>query len=218
MLCEKLPFRTVLLFYLLLSFVCKHIVPKCVSGQADCLNLKSAGWVVRSQRPHLGRACSLCLYLNSFANLLLCLGSFVSSLMQNCLNPYECSWSCYSLCCLLWHVYYISSCLFFFSSQCEALGLSVWWGDQIYCSQVLGFPAPAEGKDLFACNKEGFKRENGGRFNFLNRKAEQCILWSKIYFCIAYWSLMTLCIALHCLETPWLKWVGSGGCGFFCFY
>lgn len=114
MLCEKLPFRTVLLFYLLLSFVCKHIVPKCVSGQADCLNLKSAGWVVRSQRPHLGRACSLCLYLNSFANLLLCLGSFVSSLMQNCLNPYECSWSCYSLCCLLWHVYYISSCLFFF--------------------------------------------------------------------------------------------------------
>lgn len=101
--------------------------------------------------------------------------------------------------------------LFFFSSQCEALGLSVWWGDQIYCSQVLGFPAPAEGKDLFACNKEGFKRENGGRFNFLNRKAEQCILWSKIYFCIAYWSLMTLCIALHCLETPWLKWVGFGG-------
>lgn len=91
---------------------------------------------------------------------------------------------------------------FFFSSQCEALGLSVWWGDQIYCSQVLGFPAPAEGKDLFACNKEGFKRENGGRFNFLNRKAEQYILWSKIYFCIAYWSLMTLCIALHCLETP----------------
>lgn len=108
--------------------------------------------------------------------------------------------------------------LFFSPSQCEALGLSVWWGDQIYCCQVLGFPAPAEGKDLSACNKEGCKREDGGRFNFLNRKAEQCILWSKIYFCIAYWSLMTLCIALHCLETPWLKWVGFERCGFFFFH
>lgn len=64
---------------------------------------------------------------------------------------------------------------FFFSSQCKALGLSIWWRDQIYCSQILRFPAPTEGKDFLGCNKEGFNRENGGRFNFLNEQESSAV-------------------------------------------
>lgn len=61
-----------------------YVVPKHVSVQIDSLNLNSAGWVVSYQRPYLSTASSLCLYLNSFTNLLLSLGSLVMSLMQNC--------------------------------------------------------------------------------------------------------------------------------------
>lgn len=65
--------------------------------------------------------------------------------------------------------------LSFFSSQCKALGFSIWWRDQIYCSQILRFPAPTEGKDFFGCYKEGFNRENGSRFNFLNEEESSAV-------------------------------------------
>lgn len=128
----------------------------------------------------------MCLYLYSFTDLLLCLGSLVSSLMQNCSDPSEQLKLLQSLLLAMTCVLHFFLSLFF-SSQCKALGLSIWWRDQIYCSQILRFPAPTEGKDFFGCSEEGINRENGGRFNFLNEQESSAVCaFFQFYFCITY--------------------------------